>query len=141
MKKILLLLITVSILLVGNIKQSNAQADTIMNFCSQFIKYPYISDGQEYLALITEGETAEFRATFYGGATYRIVACSGLTKNNLIFRLYDKDRNELFSSSDHQNTQFWNFQFNSTIDCIIEAELDPNSASSGFALLLIGFKK
>ena len=141
MKKILFLLITVSIILVGTTKQTSAQADTIMNFCSQFIKYPYISDGQEYMTLVTKGETAEFRATFYGGATYRIVACSGLSENNLIFRLYDSDRNELFSSTNYQNTQFWNFQFNSTINCIIEAELDTNSASSGFALLLIGFKQ
>jgi len=119
----------------------NAQADTIMKACEMKLPYPYISDGQQYRALISEGEIAEFKATFYGKSTYRIVACSGLTDGQLIFTLYDEKRNELFSNKNYQNSAFWDFQFNSTIDCIIEAELAPTGETSGFALLLIGFKQ
>lgn len=118
-----------------------SQADTIISLCEQNLPYPYISDGQQYRALITEGEIAEFRATFYGKSTYRIVACGGLSDNQLIFTLYDEERNELFSNKKYENSPYWDFQFNSTIDCIIEAELAPNGQTSGFALLLIGFKQ
>ena len=140
MKKIYIFAFSLLFLFFSTIQSSSAQADTIMNFCSQYLVYPYISDGQQYRALVIKGEVAEFRATFYGGATYRIVACSGVSEGELIFRLYDIERNEIFASSTYNNTQYWDFKFNSTIDCIIEAELAPNASNSGFALLLIGFK-
>jgi hypothetical protein len=133
------ILALILLLLVSNL--ANAQADTIMKACEQKLPFPYISDGQQYRALISEGEIAEFKATFYGQATYRIVACSGLTEGELIFTLYDEKRNELFSNKSYQNSSYWDFQFNSTIDCIIEAELSPTGPTSGFALLLIGFKQ
>ena len=119
----------------------HAQSDAALNQCSQYLKSPYISDGQQYRALISDGEIAEFKATFYGKSTYRVVACSGLSDGQLIFTLYDENRNELFSNKNYQNSSYWDFQFNSTVDCIIEAELAPSGPTSGFALLLIGFKQ
>jgi len=136
-KKILLTLIIFAIYFPQKIF---AQADEIANFCSSFLSYPYISDGQQYKTILVDDEIAEFRATFYGGATYRIVACSGTSEGNLIFRLYDAQRNELFESSRFNNTQYWDFKFNSTVDCIIEAELKPSAENSGFAIIMIGFK-
>ncbi len=138
MKKILILLIIISGIYFP--QKLIAQVDEFSNFCSNFLPFPYISDGQEYRALLVEDEIAEFRTTFYGGATYRIVACSGMEEGNLTFRLYDAQRNELFDSSIFNNTQYWDFKFNSTVDCIIEAELNPNTGNSGFAFILIGFK-
>ena len=63
---------------------SHAQCDTIASVCSKHIVSPYISDGQQYRALLLSGQTAEFHATFYGGGTYRIAACTGLTKKKKI---------------------------------------------------------
>ncbi|MBN2756620.1 MAG: hypothetical protein JXR51_05525 [Bacteroidales bacterium] len=120
---------------------SSAQADTLLKFCSANLTNEYISDGQQYISLLNGDELAEFRATFYGGSTYRISACSGLKSGNLIFSVYDKDRNELFSNRNYKNSPYWDFKFISTMECIIEAQLDPNGPSSGFALLLIGFKQ
>ena len=60
---------------------------------------------------------------------------------SLIFSVYDKNRKELFSNRDYKNSPFWDFKFISTMECIIEAHLSPNGPSSGFALLLIGFKQ
>ncbi|MBI4648370.1 MAG: hypothetical protein HY738_17745 [Bacteroidia bacterium] len=122
-------------------KMAEAQADTIMRVCEQYLRSPYISDGQQYKALLTGDEIAEFHATFYGGSTYRIVACSGMSEGNLIFSLYDKERNSLFSNKEFENSPYWDFKFSSTIDCIIEAELDSKNLTSGFAILLIGFKQ
>lgn len=123
-----------------SVKFANAQADTLVKFCSQHIPNSYISDGQVYQTPISAEETAEFNVTFYGGSTYRVAACSGLEDGNLIFTVYDKDRNELFCSADHKNTPFWDFKFSSTVDCLIEARLDPIAPPTGFAILLIGFK-
>lgn len=120
---------------------ANAQCDTIATLCSKHISKDFISDGQQYRALLLGEETSEFHATFFGGSTYRIAGCSGLSDGNLIFRLFDEERNLLYSNSDFKNSSFWDFQVNSTLNCIIEAQLDPTMLNSGCAVLLIGFKQ
>lgn len=117
------------------------QADTLFKFCAGNFNKEYISDGQQYNTILNGDELAEFRATFYGGSTYRIAACSGLSNGNLIFSVYDKKRNELFSNRKYKNAPYWDFKFNSTMECIIEAQLDPKGPDSGFAIMLIAFKK
>lgn len=119
----------------------SAQVDEVIRKCTQHIVPPYVSDGQEYKALLNEDETAEFHATFYGGSTYRISSASSLTEGNLVFKVYDKERNLLFSNSNYDYSNFWDFKFVSTVDCIIEAQLDSKTSKSGFVILLIGFKQ
>ena len=140
MKKFSYIFITVLILFMINNKVLG-QADTLIKFCSKNLTTEYISDGQQYVSLLNGDEIAEFRATFYGGSTYRITACSGLINGNLIFSVYDKERNELFSNRNYKNAPYWDFKFNSTMECIIEAQLDPKGPDSGIAILLIGFKQ
>lgn len=140
MKKITTLAFAAILALVLN--STFAQVDVTTGLCTKYIKSPYISDGQQYKALLNGEEIAEFHATFYGGTTYRIIGATGQTEGNLIFSLYDKERNLLFTNRDYQNSIYWDFKFTSTIDCIIEAELDATSkAKSGFAIMLIGFKQ
>lgn len=127
-----------SILFINN--NVSAQCDTIATLCSKHLDSKFISDGQSYRSLLLEKEIAEFHATLFGGTTYRFSACSGLTDGNLIFSVYDKERNLLFKNSDFQNSSYWDFKINSTIECIIEAELVSGN-SSGCAVLLIGFKQ
>lgn len=126
--------------LVGMSTAAQAQCDSIATLCAQNITANYISDGQSYRALLNGDQVAEFRATFYGGSTYRIAGCSGFTDGNLIFTIFDEDHNRLFTSSDHKNTPYWDFKFNSTVDCIIEAKLNSNNVKSGCAAMVIGFK-
>jgi hypothetical protein len=140
MRSITILLVTCSLLILFNI-DAKSQADTLLSFCSKHLPSPYLSDGQQYKALLNGDETAEYHATFYGGTTYRIVACCGVNDGNLIFTLFDKDRHELFSNKSYKNAPYWDFKFKSTIDCIIEAQLDPQGPASGFAIILIGFKQ
>lgn len=121
--------------------QVKAQADEILQLCTQHLVPPFVSDGQQYKALLNGDEIAEFHASFYGGSTYRIIGCSGLSDGNLLFSLYDKERNLLFSNKNYENSPYWDFKFKSTIECIIEAELDTKNQSSGFAILMIGFKQ
>lgn len=132
--------ILILIIFFGALTSVNAQMENTTQMCSKHIVPPFVSDGQQYRALLNGEELAEFHATFYGGSTYRISACSGTAEGSLIFSIYDKERNLLYSNRDFQNSPYWDFQFNSTMDCIIEAELSKKEGS-GFAILLIGFKQ
>jgi len=138
MKRLIIILAFGSCLFAGS---AFAQCDTIASFCSKHITTEYISDGQQYRCLLLDDETAEFHATLYGGTQYRVSACTGLSDGNLIFRVYDKERNELFNSEEYNNAPYWDFRVKSTLDIIIEAQLDPMSVSSGCAVLLLGFKE
>lgn len=123
-------------------ERSFAQCDTIANACAKHMAHQFLSDGQEYRALLLNNdETAEFHSTFYGGTIYRVVACSGLGDGNLVFSVFDSDRNLLFTNSDYKNAPYWDFKVNSTLDCIIEARLGGENQGSGCAVVLIGFKQ
>jgi hypothetical protein len=120
---------------------SFAQCDTIASLCDKHITSNFISDGQDYRSLLLDDEIAEFNMTLYGGSTYRFAACSGLEDGNLLFSVFDKERNLLFTNKEYSNSAFWDFKITNTLDCIIEAQLDPNNLASGCAVLLVGFKQ
>lgn len=119
--------------------------DTVANVCAKHFQDKFISDGQQYRALLMNSdETAEFHVTLYGGTLYRIAACSGLKDGDLVISIYDTapERNLLYSNKDYKNAPFWDFKINNTLDCVIEAKLDSEgSRSSGRAVVLIGFKQ
>ena len=117
----------------------NGQIGAMMKECESLLTSPFISDGQEYRTLLNQDEVGEFRIVFYGGSTYRIVGCGG-KENNIIFTVYDQEKNELFTNRNRANTQYWDFKFTSTMTCTIETQL-PENMQSGFAMLLIGFKQ
>lgn len=125
------------------INQLNAQCDTIASICAKHIISSFISDGQQYRSLLLNSEEyAEFHTTFFGETTYRLAACSGRSDGNLIFNIYDQDRNLLFSNRTQKNAPYWDFKVKSTIETIIEAQLDANkNPGSGCAVILIGFKQ
>lgn len=121
--------------------QSKAQCDTIATACQNFITQNYISDGQVYRSLLSGDDVAEFQTTLFGGNTYRIAACSGISDSNLIFRLSDQERNVLFSNSDYNKDPYWDFYVENTMSITIEVLLDTTRKDSGCAVVVIGFKK
>ncbi len=141
MKKSIVSVIAFLILTVIVNPSFSQSTDNIMKVCTKYIVHPYISDGQQYRALLNGDEVAEFHATFYGGSTYRIAACSGEAEGGLIFSVYDSERHLLFTNKDYENTPYWDFKFKTSVDCIIEAQLDMKTKSSGMAIMLIGFKQ
>ncbi len=126
--------------LLCNLKIANAQVDSMINISSKYIKPPFVSDGQYYKALLNHDEAAEFKITFFGNTTYRVVGFSGKSEGNLIFTLYDTEHNYLFSNKNYKNSPYWDFKFTSTVECIVEARL-ANPKTSGYVLLFIGFKR
>ena len=115
--------------------------DTIATICAKHNSRNFISDGQSYRALLLEEEVAEFHATLFGGSTYRLAGCSGLSDGNLIFRVFDQERNLLFTNNEYRNSPYWDFRIKSTVDVIIEAQLESSNLASGCAVLLISFKQ
>ncbi|MBI2723135.1 MAG: hypothetical protein HYX39_13260 [Bacteroidetes bacterium] len=141
MKKLVFILSFVALSTFVN--KLNAQCDSIANICAKHIISTFISDGQQYRALLLNSEeTAEFHSTFFGETTYRIAACSGTSDGNLIFNIYDQERNLLFTNRKQKNAPYWDFKVKSTLETIIEAQLDANrNPGSGCAVILIGFKQ
>ena len=125
------------------VNRLDAQCDTIASICSKHITSSFISDGQQYRSLLLNTEEyAEFHTTFFGETTYRIAACSGTSDGNLIFNVYDEDRHLLFTNRNNHNAPYWDFKVKSTVETIIEAQLDSGkNRGSGCAVILIGFKQ
>lgn len=118
-----------------------AQCDITADVCQKHITDDFLSDGQHYRALLLTDQVAEFNATLYGGTTYRLSGCSGTQDGNLLFRVFDKERNLIFRNVEYQNAPYWDFKVESTMDVIVEAELDPIAGGSGCAVMLVGFKR
>ena len=135
------ILITLCTISLGSTFFASGQCDTTAFYANKYLNESFISDGQVYRALIFDDQIAEFKTTFYGKSTYRIIGFAGLEKEQLQWSLYDQDNNLLFQNSDHQNSPYWDFEFESTINCKIEAHLDPMKQKSGCAVLLIGFER
>lgn len=117
----------------------NSQADVIEANCKANFEYPFIVTGRPFKALLTGDEVAEFKATLFSGTTYRI--STGSQDNNyIIFSVYDSEHNLLFTNKDYNNASYWDFDIEGYLDCIVEARLDENIATSGFAILMTGIK-
>lgn len=142
MKKIRNLAV-VAVFIFAFCQQSSGQCDTIASICAKHISANFISDGQQYRSLLLNSEEyAEFHTTFFGETTYRLAACSGTSDGNLIFNVYDQDRHLLFTNRHYQNAPYWDFKVKSTVEAIIEAQIDPQkNKGSGCAVLLIGFRQ
>lgn len=127
---------------------STAQAqecDSIVKICEKQLRTDtngslFVSDGQVYMAFIND-EIAEFKTTFFGGTTYRIVASAGSSDNFVIFNVFDPEGRILFTNKDHKNAPYWDFKVKNTIPVKIETQLDMDKKVSGCAVMLIGFKK
>lgn len=128
------------LVLIGAFNVSIAQPSMVEERCEAFFENSFVSDGQQYRALLNGDEVAEFHATFYENNRYRIVACGARDNQTIIFSVYDSHRNLLYSNKDFNNTPYWDLYFTSTTDCIIEARIDATVQTSGIAFLFIGFK-
>ena len=99
----------------------------------------FVSDGQVYTAFL-DREKAEFKTTFYGGATYRLAASAGSRENFVIFTIKDEEGHVLFSNKNYKNSPYWDFEVETTIPVIITTELDLDLKVTGCVVMLIGFK-
>ena len=121
-------------------QKAEAQITQLQHICSLYFSPEYISDGQEYFAQLEPNRKVEFRTPFFGDNTYRIVACTNLTNSDLIFSVYDTEKNLLFSNADYNLSPYWDFRFTSTVTCIIQIDVRSQKFTPGFVMMLIGYK-
>ncbi|MCQ2202253.1 MAG: hypothetical protein MJZ27_09220 [Bacteroidales bacterium] len=119
----------------------NGQAEAVESNCRGYFQKPFLVTNRPYRALLTGDEVAEFRATLFSGTTYRIAAGNvDESKRQVIFSVYDNDRNLLFTNSEYDNAPYWDFSVDGYMDCIVEARLDESQATSGFVIMMTGIK-
>ncbi len=116
-----------------------SQPEAIEANCKSVFEYPFVMTSKPFRALLTGDEVAEFKATLFSNTTYRI-AVGSKENNQIIFSVYDSNRNLLFTNKDYDNARYWDFDIDGYMDCIIEARLDPELAQSGFAIVMTGIK-
>jgi hypothetical protein len=139
-------LIIILILLIFSIC-SFAQSKASLNQCSSYFVNGFIPDGQEYKAQLDESNLVRFNATFFEGITYRVAVCGDIPDDQLYFRVFDSDKKLLFSSDKYNYPAWWDFRFESTVECYIEliAGTGGTSQTKSFkgksVCLQIGFKK
>lgn len=123
------------------------ECDSLSSICYEYLKIDqknnkaFISDGQVYQAFVDVEQTAEFKVTLFGGSFYRIATTAGKRDNYVIFNVYDKDRNLLFTNENYGNKPYWDFKVENTMDCSIEARIDIDKKVSGCVVVLLGFQR
>ena len=140
MRKILIITFSISLFLAIPSNKLYAQLMQLQHICSLYFSPEYITDGQEYFAEVKPDQKTEFRTTFFSHNTYRIVACTNIKRSDVIFSVYDTEKNLLFCNSNYDNTPYWDFYFSSTVTCVIQVEVKNQKFTPGYIMLLIGYK-
>lgn len=119
---------------------AKAQLEQLQNICALYFSPEYISDGQEYFAPLKPDQKTEFRTTFFEDNTYRIIACTNVKRGDVVFSVYDTEKNLLFSNANYDYSPYWDFRFASTVTCIIQVDVKTTRFTPGFIMLQIGYK-
>ncbi len=122
-----------------------SQKRFVKNKCLPVLK-PFVYNGQLNSANLAEGDIAELLLTFYGGQDYRILVCSQEVLGNVEFKLFDTNKNLIFSNKDHDYINYWDFTSNTTQQLVVRVKVPKQEDSgdikqSGYVSILVGFKE
>ncbi len=120
---------------------SFAQQEPNSQSCSSLLKGDFVSDGKSYIGKLNANNKAIFHVTFFSENTYRLVACSDNNEFPLRLKVFDTDKNLLFDNANHRYTKYWDLHFTSTVNCMVEIELEAEKRLTEVVELLIGFKQ
>jgi hypothetical protein len=140
MKKYIIILIGTILLVFLFTGKANSQVSQLQHICSLYFSPEYITDGQEYFAQLNPDQKVEFKTTFFSENTYRIVACTNLKRSDVIFSVYDTEKNLLFTNASYNYSPYWDFRFASTVTCVIQVDVRSQKFTPGYVMLLIGYK-
>ncbi len=124
-------------------KQPTAEAKRILSAqCQKELSDTYRTDGQEWIGPLTPGRIQEFTLSFYAGVRYRL-AYASTQAQAIRYKLFDPDRNLLFSSEQHGNPTSWDFLFDCTTECSVVIQIPEGEAKppqEAFALFRLAFR-
>lgn len=135
----------ITIILILSISNVFSQKRFVKNKCLPVLK-PYVYNGQLNSANLAEGDVAELMLTFYAGQDYRLLICSQEVLGNVEFKLFDTNKNLIFSNRDHDYINYWDFTSNTTQQLIVRVKVPKLEDSgeikqSGYVSILVGFKE
>ncbi len=114
--------------------------DDGINKCNQYLTPGFVPFENAMVMEINNDETAIFHLTFYDEFIYRIIACSDIEDSDFEFAVYDQEKNLLYTNRDYDYSPYWDFIFNSTLDCTIKVEPVKDDINEAIVKLLIGYK-
>ncbi|MFW6327952.1 MAG: hypothetical protein ACOC2F_06525 [Bacteroidota bacterium] len=99
----------------------------------------YISDGQYHEFLVKGNTPVKIHTTFLRDIHYGLHVCPSSDFLYSII-LMDKNQEHIFSQEGIKGNFNWNYIFSSTIECVIEIQLEQNIAKKIKFNLEIGYK-
>lgn len=143
MKRAIQLFLIITVILLAS-QTGNAQCKTFAKKVCMKQLIPYVHDGIYNATILSEGETAELFKTFYSGQEYRIVVCGDEELPVITFQLLDAQRNILFDSKEHNNTNYFDFKLEASQQLIIILEVQTTEELSeripnGCVAVMVGF--
>ncbi len=131
-KRIIFIIFVTSMMISSNAQDNNFN-------CGQYLTPGFVPFENSLIMEIKEDEMATFHISFYDEFVYRVIACTDIN-SDLEFSLYDTEKHLLFSNRDYNYSQYWDFIFNSTLDCTIQVKPVDEEKSNATIKLLIGYK-
>lgn len=145
MLRLQFLLIISSLLFASNSNLAAQCLDFAHNSCmSQFGEF--IHDGNNGVAEMKEGETAELYKTFFSGQTYRLVVCKSENLPSIHVKVVDGDGKILFDNKNHNFDLVWDFAVKGTQKLVVQIKvLDKSDVGAikktGCVGILFGIEK
>jgi hypothetical protein len=106
---------------------------------------PYTHDGNYHAAILVEGEEAELYKTFYSDMEYRIAICGEEQLPEIEYKVFDSNKNVLFSNKEANYVRTWDFSLQSSQQLKIVVKVNSKSKpdetpASGCVAIMFGFK-
>lgn len=96
--------------------------------------------------MLVPGDEAELKLTFYGGQEYRLLVCAHPVLGEIEFTVMDKKKNELYSRTDAEQNNYFDFKTESTQQLRVKVNVplseNPNNLiHEGCVSIMVGYKE
>lgn len=107
---------------------------------------PYVSNENYNSTTLVAGDDAELNITFYEGQEYRLLVCAHPILENVEFQVSDASKKQLFSSTENNNTNVFDFKMESTQQLTVRISVplqeNPNAlVHEGCVTIITGHKE
>jgi hypothetical protein len=105
----------------------------------------YTHDGNYHAAILVEGEEAELYKTFYSDMEYRVSICGEDKLPEVEFKVFDANKNVLYSNKDANYAKTWDFKLQSSQQLKLVVKVNTlnkpgETPASGCVAIMFGFK-